>query len=146
MFGVIVSPNLDVFFVCFFNSKVGGLFSIQKLHCRFCWFQNGQILWWSGAWITLTNWWCADQHKVLQRSSAAASRARALSAKQGLCKQFWRAMESLREQERARGSQREPERARMSRTASQREPERARESQREPEWARQRAREAGLTS
>ena len=57
-----------------------------------------------------------EQHKVLQRSSAAASWARALWAERGCCTQIRRAIGSLREQERARGSQREqeskPERAR----------------------------------
>ena len=57
-----------------------------------------------------------EQQKVLQRSSAAASWARALWAERGCCKQIRRAIGSLREQERARGSQREqeskPERAR----------------------------------
>ena len=55
-----------------------------------------------------------EQHKVLQRSSAAASWARALWAERGCCTQIRRAIGSLREQERARGSQREPERARES--------------------------------
>ena len=58
----------------------------------------------------------SEQHKVLQRSSAAASWARALWAERGCCTQIRRAIGSLREQERARGSQREqeskPERAR----------------------------------
>ena len=57
-----------------------------------------------------------EQQKVLQRSSAAASWARALWAERGCCTQIRRAIGSLREQERARGSQREqeskPERAR----------------------------------
>ena len=50
-----------------------------------------------------------EQHKVLQRSSAAASWARALWAERGCCTQIRRAIGSLREQERARGSQREQE-------------------------------------
>ena len=68
------------------------------------------------------------QDKVLERRNDALSRARALCAKQGLCKQIWR------ERERARESQRAPERVRES----QRVPERARESQREPKRARER--------
>ena len=51
-------------------------------------------------------------------------RARALWAEQGLGKQIWRAIESQREPERARGSQRESD-AWGSGRASQREPERA---------------------
>ena len=62
----------------------------------------------------LGSWWWSEQQKVLQRSSAAASWARALWAERGCCTQIRRAIGSLREQERARGSQREPERARES--------------------------------
>ena len=47
--------------------------------------------WWS--------WW-PEQHKVLQRSSAAASWARALWAERGCCTQIRRAIGSLREQKR----------------------------------------------
>ena len=60
----------------------------------------------------------------------------ALGAKRGLCKPIRRAIEILREQDRARGSQREPERARKG----QRELERAREKQSEPNREPERAR------
>ena len=51
--------------------------------------------------------------KVLELRNDFPSRARALWAEQGLCKQIWRAIES----------QREPDGARESRRASQSEPE-----------------------
>ena len=50
-----------------------------------------------------------EQHKVLQRSSAAASWARVLWAERGCCTQIRRAIGCLREQEPARGSQIEQE-------------------------------------
>ena len=71
--------------------------------------------------------------KVLERRNDVPSRARALRAEQGLFKQIWRAIESQREPDRARGSQSARDRARES----QRETERAREGKREPERAGQ---------